>query len=291
MIDITQWSRIGADDFESMQFDSGMIVKNFDPTSSARPADADIICTTSGDITVTCKPNIVDLGEDVNNLHGVFKELQYISKYDVSIQFTALNLTPDVIKMALGAATIDSSKITPKFGLTTSGDTTDFTDITWVGRRIDGGLVAATIKNAFSTDGLSIKASKEGKGNTSVTLTGFMSMDAQGTIPIEFYSIASTGSSLVEITVTSAAGSSSGKTAITMTGFTPSSGDSYVYKTDSSTAPTINYGEVPNYSWTPWNGSSNITATNGHKIAIVAVSSTGLAKAYGSTTVVSNTGA
>ena len=289
MINITEWSKIAQDDFKSMQFDSGMIVKNFDPTSSSMPTDSNIICTTTGGITVTCTPTVVDLGEDVNNLHGSFKELVYISKYEVTLAFTALNMTPEMIKLALGAATItaQSGKVVPNFGVNT---TTDFTDITWVGRRIDGGIMAATIKNAFSTGGLSISTNKDGKGNVSVTLTGFMTMSAQGAVPVEFYSIGGGGTQLASITVSSAAGSSSGTT-ITLSGFSPASGDSYVYKIAQSNAPTIDYGATPDYSWTPWDGTSAITATNGYKIAVAAISSGGYAKAYGSATVVANAGA
>lgn len=188
MINIAEWSKIAQNDFKSMQFDSGMIVKNFDPTSTNPPADADIICTTSSGITVTCTPTMVDLGEDVNNLHGKFAELVYISKFEVTLAFTALNISPDVLKLALGSATVTaaSGKVVPTFAVDT---TTDFTDITWIGRRIDGGLVAATIKNAYSTGGLSLSTSKDQKGNLSVTLTGFMKMADQSTPPVEFYSI------------------------------------------------------------------------------------------------------
>lgn len=290
MININNWSRIGEDDFKSMQFDSGMIVKNFNPASTTPPVTSDILCTTSGDITVTCTPELVDLGDDVNNLHGQYKELVYISKYTVQLGFTALNMTPAVLKLALGSAgiTSETGKVTPTFEIDTAND---FQDITWIGRRIDGGLIAATIKNAYSTSGLSLSASKDGKGNTSVTLTGFMTMSAQGEVPIDFYSIAASGNTMTAITVTSAAGTTSGMTKITMTGFTPSSGDAYVYKTASGSAPSLNYGETPDYTWTAWDGSADIAATNGHKIAIAAVSSTGQTKAYGSATVIANTGA
>lgn len=192
MINITEWSKISADDFRSMQFDSGMIIRDFDPTSTAAPADSDIVCTTSGGITVTCTPNFVDLGEDVNNLHGRFAELQYISQYEVSLEFTALNITPEILKLALGSATVTTSsgKVVPTFAIDVAND---FADITWIGRRIDGGLVAATIKNAYCVNGLSLSTSKDGKGNLGVTLTGFMKMANQSTVPVEFYSVAGPG--------------------------------------------------------------------------------------------------
>jgi hypothetical protein len=64
----------------------------------------------------------------------------------------------------------------------------DFAAIWWVGDKADGGLVAVKIKNALSTAGLSLKTTKDGKGNISLTLTGHVSINDQNTMPMEFYS-------------------------------------------------------------------------------------------------------
>ena len=92
---------------------------------------------------------------------------------------------------------------------------------------------------------------------------------------------------LDEITVASAAGSAQGKTALTISEYTPGTGESYVVKIAADTAPTINYGETPDYTWESWDGSSQIaftTSDNGKKIAVVSVNGDGQAVAYGSTT-------
>ena len=89
------------------------------------------------------------------------------------------------------------------------------------------------------------------------------------------------------ITVASAAGSTSGKTALTLSGYTPATGESYLYKTDAATAPAAVYGTTPDYTWTAWNGSDQITATTGHKITVVSVDGDGLIVAAGSATVTS----
>lgn len=88
---------------------------------------------------------------------------------------------------------------------------------------------------------------------------------------------------LEEIEVTSVAGTASGDTKITID-YTLGTGESLVYKVD-TTAPTIDYGEVPDFSWTAWDGSADITAATGKKIAIVAVDSDSKAIAYGNATV------
>lgn len=87
---------------------------------------------------------------------------------------------------------------------------------------------------------------------------------------------------LPEITVTSAAGASSGKTAIT-TDYTLGTGDSYVYKvTDDVIVVTL--GQSTSSGWSSWNGSADITAATG-KIITVAVSNDSKVKAAGYTTV------
>ena len=83
--------------------------------------------------------------------------------------------------------------------------------------------------------------------------------------------------------VISAEGSSSGKTAITVTGYTLSSGDSYKYKvTDDEIV--VRKGDSTASGWTSWNGSAEITAATGKHIAIV-VSNTNAVVAAGETTV------
>ena len=83
--------------------------------------------------------------------------------------------------------------------------------------------------------------------------------------------------------VVSAAGSSSGKTAITVTGYTLGSGDSYKYKvTDDEIV--VRKGDSTASGWTSWNGSAEITAATGKHIAIV-VSNTNAVVAAGETTV------
>lgn len=70
---------------------------------------------------------------------------------------------------------------------------TDFSDLWWVGDRADGGMVAVCLKNALSTGGFTLQTTKNGKGQVSVELTGHVSIDAQDTMPMEFYSAAPAG--------------------------------------------------------------------------------------------------
>jgi len=85
-----------------------------------------------------------------------------------------------------------------------------------------------------------------------------------------------------ELTVTSAAGTTSGKTAITVTPAL-SAGRTYKYKTAATlTAPAVGT-KVTGY--TAWNGTAEIAATTGHKIVIVEVDKNDYCTAAGSATV------
>lgn len=179
---------IPKDTFEAMQLDAGVLLKNFNPADVKAPDDADIICATTGGITASCTSTYSDLGDDVDNCPTGMKELMHLDGWECKMSFTSLGTNPAGIKLALGAADIgteNTSMITPRRDL----KQTDFSDIWWVGDRADGGCVAVQLKNALSTGGFSLKTSKSGKGQTSVELSGHVSLDAQDVVPMLFYSI------------------------------------------------------------------------------------------------------
>ena len=182
---------IPQDTFSGLQLDAGVLLKKFTPATPTAPADEDIICATTGGINATCVPTYSDLGEDVDNCPVNMKELKHLDSWECKLSFTSLGLSANAIKLALGAADIGDTSaskqdtITPRRAL----KQTDFTDLWWVGDRADGGCVAIQIKNALSTGGFSLQTTKNGKGQLSVELTGHVSIDAQDTMPMVFYSL------------------------------------------------------------------------------------------------------
>lgn len=187
-----RFSRISQTAFEEMQLDAGMFLNNFNP---AKPnvQDADIVCATTGGITISCVPSFVDFGEDVDNCPNNTKELKMIEGYECTVSATALGVSPEAIRLSIGAADIDgtdNTKVVPRMTLKSS----DFTDLWWVGDRVDGGMVAVNIKNALSTGGFSLQTTKKGKGQLSMTITGHTSISAQDEVPMEFYSVAGSSS-------------------------------------------------------------------------------------------------
>lgn len=174
--------------FEDMQLDAGVLLKTFDPANPARPDDEDIITATTGGVNVVCQPTFSDLGEDVDNVPNNMKELKHLDYWTCSIGTTALGTSPELIRMSLGCADVDTSgkSVIPRASLEQS----DFaSSIWWVGDRADNGAVAVELKNALSTGGFSLQTTKNGKGQTSVTIEGHVSIQAQDEVPMKFYSI------------------------------------------------------------------------------------------------------
>ena len=169
--------------FKEIQLEAGLILNQFDPNGETDVEDSAIVCATTGGININCKPTFTDYGSDIDNVPDNMLEFKEIDGWDCSLGFTALNASTAVIKMALCAADVEGNKITPRNDLTEA----DAKDVWWVGERADGGFVACCLKNSLSTDGLSLKTTKKGKGQLSCTLTGHVSIKAQDVVPMEFY--------------------------------------------------------------------------------------------------------
>lgn len=88
---------------------------------------------------------------------------------------------------------------------------------------------------------------------------------------------------LAALTVNSIAGTASGDTKVTVSGYTKASTDIYKYKVGDA-AQTVHAGDSLS-AWTTWDGSADITATSGKKITVAVADAKGYALAAGSTTV------
>lgn len=182
-----KFTRIPADTFEQIQTNAGILLYNFDPSTPDTVKDEDIICPTTGGVTARCVPTYSDQGEDVDNCPANLLELKQVDSWDCGLEFTSLGTSPKSIRLALGAADIDSNDpthIIPRRNLKVS----DASDVWWVGDRADGGMVAVCVRKALSTSGFSLKTTKNGKGNTSVNLTGHVTVETQDQVPMEFWS-------------------------------------------------------------------------------------------------------
>lgn len=179
-------TKIPQNTFDGLQIDAGVLLNAFNPDNPEIP-DSAIICATTGGINVVCQPTYSDFGEDVDNVPNNMMEFKHLDGWDCTMSTTSLGTSVELIRYSLGAADITAatSKITPRRNLLQ----TDFADVWWVGDRADGGLVAVRLINALSTGGFSLQTTKNGKGQITIKLTGHVSIDAQDTMPMEFYSL------------------------------------------------------------------------------------------------------
>lgn len=91
--------------------------------------------------------------------------------------------------------------------------------------------------------------------------------------------------SLQSVTVTSAAGTASGDTKITLSGYSLGTGEKWVYKTGTSAAPTVTYNQSLK-GWTELESGDDITPpANATKITVAAVDAGGRAQAAGNATI------
>lgn len=251
-----KFTKIPQSTFEELQLDAGVLLNTFDPSNPVEPADSAIICATTGGINATCVPTFSDLGEDVDNCPTNTKELKHLDSWECKMAFTSLGTSAANIRLALGAADIDatSGKIIPRRDL----EQTDFSNVWWVGDRADGGLVAIKLINALSTAGFSLQTTKSGKGQISVELTGHVSINAQNTMPMEFYSL-DPDDSAIEPDIYLSRGNVSieaGATA-TITATTVPNGQSVTWSTSNDAVATVANGVITAVA----TGTATITAT------------------------------
>lgn len=183
-----QFTKIPQSTFDELQLDAGILLYDFDP-AEPNVQDEDIICATTGGINPTCVPTYSDFFEDVDNAPNNVKEGKHLDGWECKITTTCLGTSAKSIRLALGAADIDSedeTKIVPRMSLDIDKD---FKDIWWVGDKANGGYAAIRLMNALSTDGFSLQTTKNGKGTIGLGLTGHVSIASQNVVPMEFYSV------------------------------------------------------------------------------------------------------
>jgi hypothetical protein len=280
-IDLSKLEKITPEQAGSVQFDSGLLVKNFDITTfRSSLLEGQIGVVTKDSFGVNVNRDTVNILSDLNNVHFDYLEGLVTTKVTAQITFTLAAMSITDLAMAIGSATVDGDMITVKYEIADA----DFKNLALIMPLADGGYVIAEIPKAYNTGGLSISTSKASVGGLSCTVTGYRSLADSTIEPIILYRLAASGSTLGTITVASAAGTTTGTTKLTLTGYTKPAGASYVYKAASGTAPTVTYGQMPDYTWTEWDGSSDITCETGKKITVAAVGENG-ALASGSATV------
>ena len=178
-------TRLSADAANNVQVQAGLLLNTFDITNPVVPKDADIVCATTGDFNITCQPETEDFFEDVNNAPNNTKEGKQITGWNCGLTVSALEVTEETLKLALGAADVgNDGGIHPRAKYNLS----DFKSIYWIGDMIDEDkLFAVVMDDTVSTGGVSFTSTKNGKGQLSLELTPHASFATPTVVPMAFY--------------------------------------------------------------------------------------------------------
>ena len=178
-------TRISADAAEKMQVNAGLLLNTFDVENPVEPEDTAIVCETTGDFSITCVPTTEDFFADVNNAPTNTMEGKQITGWDCSLGITAISVTEDMLKLALGAAdTMSDGGITAR----RTYKSEDFKSLYWIGDMADENkLFAVVMDNTVSTGGLSFTSTNNGKGGIALTLMPHATIKDIEKVPMAFY--------------------------------------------------------------------------------------------------------
>lgn len=177
-------SKIAANVANKIQVEAGTLLKTFDISDPAEPEDADIICATTGDFTITTAPETEDFFEDVNNAPNGTMEGKRITGWTCSLAVSCLDVTTDTLSLALGAADVTGTKVSPR----RQYETTDFKSLYWIGDMVDEDkLLVVEMLRSVSTGGLVLTTTKNGKGNIALTIEAHSSLAAPDVVPMNYY--------------------------------------------------------------------------------------------------------
>lgn len=174
------------------------------------------------------------------------------------------------VTLADGSKIVPAGAVIPANGATAKGILYEDVEVTT--GDMPGSIVT---KGVIYEDRLPASLDSDAK----TALTGITVISAAPAVVRPDFSI----DGLKALTIVSAAGTAAGDTALTVTGYTLKSGESWGYKVGDAAA-TVLPGEVVS-GWTAWDGDDDITAATGKKLALVALNTAGQAIAYGSATV------
>ena len=79
MINLMDYELVQLSDINGTVYDSGVIVKDFDPTNFTPPAEGDLLFLSSGDISINDNVDTLDLGADLNSIHFEYAELRVVT--------------------------------------------------------------------------------------------------------------------------------------------------------------------------------------------------------------------
>ena len=291
-------SPIRSETFQNLQLNAGIFIKDFDYASiadatalktaiaSAITAGTNILGATRGGGTFTATREIRT--PEVDGMRYGFVGSDFVDSADAYLSTTLIEVTAKSIAACLGNATSSTSGKKTTIKMHTAIEGTDYmTNLCWVGDIADGRLVLICLFNALNTADFSLTFTDKGEGTLAAEFHARQAnVNDYDYAPFEIVYFEPDGT-LGSLTVTSAAGTNVGETALSTT-YSLTSGQHFVYKVGTaSSAPSIGYREEPDYTWTEWDGTSAINvgaSANGKKATVAVINSSNKALMSGAVT-------
>lgn len=270
--------------FEQLQLNAGITLVNFDyadistasalktAIANAKASGSNLLGATRGGGTFTMTREIRQVEADGARYRFVGSEI--VDSADAYLSETLIEVSPEHVKKVLGNADLTVSGDKTTITIRTAIEDEDYlSNIVWIGDTSKG-FVLICLYNALNTADFTLTFADKNEGTLNCEFHAHQDdVDAFDEVPCEIVFFDQAGE-LGSFTVSSSAGTNVGETALSTTN-TLAGGQKYVYKVgSSSSAPSVVYNEIPDYTWTEWDGSSPINvgaSANGKKATIAVV--------------------
>lgn len=167
---------------QNLLLDAGAFFKNFiyepggasNDTFDSAVAAGKLIGATQGGGEFSAVPSIRQI--EVDGVKGRAKGLEVIDSWDVYLKATILETTAETVKVALSAATVDSTS-DEDYDIITGNAAIELEDyidnVTWIGT-LSGSEkpVIIQVYNGLNTDGLKLTVKDKGEGTIPATFYG-----------------------------------------------------------------------------------------------------------------------
>lgn len=186
------FSGFTANTAKHLQLDAGAFLKNYDVTKDTwdTAKSTKLLGATAGGGSFSAVPTVRRI--EVDGVKGAAKGMEAIDEWVVTLTANVKEVTAEAIKVALGAAKTSAAEAPADYTMITAKTEIaldDYLDnMTWVGR-LSGSSdpVIIVVKNALSTNGLTISFADKSEGLIPITVTGHYDPEKLETPPFEIY--------------------------------------------------------------------------------------------------------
>lgn len=188
-----KFSGVTAETPKHLLLDAGAFYKNYDFTKTPDLNATALIGATQGGGSFSAVPTVRKI--EIDGVKGSAKGTSVIDDWAVTMVINVKEVTAKSLVLALGAASSAASTQTGLTGYTEIKPRNEFLDadyadnIVWVGR-LSGAPndpVIIVLKNALSTNGLSLTMADKAEGVIAITLTGHYGLEDSETPPFAIY--------------------------------------------------------------------------------------------------------